>query len=115
LDTYNTANQRYWEYSFGKKPEEEFFTRTSDRFCVENLAKDNSVIEEKEYLKQKMLHLLREQQDPRVLGNDSIFDKYPIMKSQRNFYNRYMVGEKLQWGWVNASDFRPFQNEDAIY
>lgn len=115
LDTYNTANHRYWEYSFGRKPEEEFFNRTDDRFCVENLAKDNSVIEEKELLKQKMLHLLREQQDPRVLGNDSVFDKYPIMKSQRNFYNRYMTGEKTQWGWVNASDFRPFQNEDAIY
>jgi hypothetical protein len=39
---------------------------------------------------------LTAQKDPRMLGHGDDFDKYPYAgKRMRNFYNRYMGGEKF--------------------
>lgn len=112
LNTYSTENHKYWQYSFGKRGEEEFYVRASDNACLYNRTTDRYVSEDKEFWKSKMLQLLKEQYDPRMLGNGDVFDTYPVIPQQINFYTRYMKGEKMSWGWVNTSDFRPEQKED---
>jgi hypothetical protein len=49
---------------------------------------------------------LRAQDDPRQFGRGEIFDRYLYAdETTRNFYERFMRGEKLNPGWVNSSDF----------
>ena len=53
---------------------------------------------------------MKQQQDPRLLGNGAVFDSYPYAEAAtRNFYERYMNGEKVKAGWVNTSDFEPIK------
>jgi hypothetical protein len=41
-------------------------------------------------------------------GRGKIFDKYLYVNpGTRNFYERYMKGEKVRAGWVNPGDFEP--------
>jgi hypothetical protein len=60
----------------------------------------------KEHFRQLMQHELRAQNDPRQFGGGGIFDRYVYADEMtRNFYERFMRGEKLTAGWVNPSDF----------
>jgi len=55
---------------------------------------------------------LKEQKDPRILGNGDVFDKYLVVPSQRGFYEKYRNGVRVASDWVNQSDFRPDQNAE---
>ena len=49
---------------------------------------------------------LKKQGDPRMAGQGHVFDEYPhANKGNVGFYERFMAGEKLPTGWVNASDY----------
>lgn len=49
---------------------------------------------------------LRAQGDLRQFGRGGIFDRHVYAdETTRNFYERFMRGEKLNAGWVNPSDF----------
>ena len=44
--------------------------------------------------------------DPRMFGRGYIFDEYSYADEEsKNFYQRYMNGEKIKASWVNESDF----------
>jgi hypothetical protein len=102
----NPATQRFWEMSFGKRPEEELYNVREDPDCVRNLAAGDEHGAAKARLRSQMERELREQEDPRMLGRGHVFDEYPYAdESHRNFYERYIKGEKLTAGWVNPSDF----------
>ena len=112
LNAYETNQHKLWEMSFGKREAEEFFDLQKDPDCVNNLAMKKSYTEEKEYWSGILEKKLKEQADPRILGNGDVFDNYPIMPSQSRFYERHFNGEKMPSGWVNKSDFRPEQNQE---
>jgi hypothetical protein len=98
----------YWNLNFGKRVEEELYNIAVDPDCMVNLATDPGFNPLKQKLREELLGKLREQEDPRVLGNGDIFDKYPYSsESVRNFYNRYMQGEisRRSAGWVDSTDF----------
>ncbi|MDX1617579.1 MAG: sulfatase [Balneolaceae bacterium] len=105
------ADHRYWRWSFGKRPEEELYNRREDPGCIENLLGDGGTPADQEIgrkLRNRLFDELRQQGDPRVLGNGEVFDNYPYANEQhRNFYRRYMSGElgASDAGWVNPSDF----------
>ena len=41
-----------------------------------------------------------------MAGKGHLFDDYIYSgESTRNFYERYMSGEKMKAGWVNPTDF----------
>ena len=41
-----------------------------------------------------------------MFGHGDVFDRYPVStEAVRNFYERYMRGEKVHAGWVSPSDF----------
>lgn len=96
----------YWNYSFGKRPEYELYNIKSDPECVRNLIDKPDFSDVSKQLNDKMTIELSSQKDPRILGNGSIFQTYEYSdSSSKNFYNRYISGEKVNFGWVNPTDF----------
>ncbi len=108
--------RRFWQLCFGKRPSEELYHLTTDPDCVNNLAQDPKYEQRKRELAEQMIADLTAQQDPRMFGQGHIFEEYPYADAGlRGFYERYMMGEKLQAGWVNPTDFAPapLENDPA--
>jgi N-sulfoglucosamine sulfohydrolase len=95
----------YWQLNFGKRVEEELYNIEKDPFCMHNLAQDENYTDIKTRLETEMKQKLTAQNDPRILGNGDIFDNYEYAGAVRNYYNRYMSGEKVPAGWVNKTDY----------
>lgn len=100
------AELRHWQMAFGKRAAEELYEVAKDVDCITNLADDPKYKAIKQQLRQRMERELKAQGDPRMFGRGYIFDQYQYANpEQRNFYERFMRGEKLKAGWVNESDF----------
>ncbi|HEX4129375.1 MAG TPA: sulfatase [Pirellulales bacterium] len=99
----------YFDLSFGKRPADELYRLTDDPQCVKNLAADPFYAPKAEALKAQMLATLREEQDPRVLGNGSVFDTYYYTGSRRKAYDTWLaeVTSKL-----TAADLTPPKSEE---
>jgi arylsulfatase A-like enzyme len=98
--------KRHWDLAFGKRPAEELYDLKNDPDCLTNLAGDPKRRALKQRLSDQLTRELRAQGDPRMFGRGDIFDQYQYANpEQRNFYERFMRGEKLRAGWVNESDF----------
>lgn len=98
------SGNRHWAYCFGRRPAEELYDLARDPDCLENLAA--MLPEKRDSMRQELFRRLRAQQDPRIEGKGELFDKYLHSNVQhRNFYDRYMKGEKLKAGWVRDTDF----------
>jgi arylsulfatase A-like enzyme len=96
----------HWALCFGLRPAEELYDLARDLDCVRNLAQDADHLSAKAKLQERLYAALREQGDPRMEGRGHIFDEYPHSNAgHRNFYERYLRGEKLKAGWVNETDF----------
>ena len=112
LDTRTDLNRKkYWEWSFGKRPEFEFYNVADDPECMINMAGDEAMQGLLTQMKDQMYAELKEQGDARLLGNPEIYDTYKYMdRNTANHYNRYMAGQKVKTGWVNDSDYRPIND-----
>lgn len=101
-------DDRYWNWSFGKRPKEELYDLSRDPDCVNNLSDDPDYGPLMTQLRDQLLKDLKNQQDPRVLGQGDIFDNYVYSNElHRNFYNLYTAGKvpRSNIRWVNADDF----------
>ncbi|MCA9151802.1 MAG: sulfatase [Planctomycetales bacterium] len=100
--------QALWQASFGKRSSEELYDLSNDPDCLHNLAEQPQLATTRSELRTRLESELRQQRDPRMLGNGQQFDAYPYadLKTQA-FYERYHAGESLQAGWVSTSDFDP--------
>lgn len=76
---------KYFEMSFGMRPEEELYNIQDDPDCINNLATLEEYAEIKAQLRQQMEAKLREQGDPRILGNGDVFDNYPYGGNQLDY------------------------------
>jgi len=94
----------YWDLCFGKWPAEELYRLPDDRECLNNLSGKKEWAAVKKKLVREMTKKLKQDGDPRMFGQGDVFDKYPYSEGNRNFYNRFMSGEKLKAGWINESD-----------
>ncbi len=74
---------RYWELSFGKRPAEELFDLASDPDCLKNLATDAAYRDKLTALREKLFAELKRQNDPRILGQGDVFDRYPTAKGKK--------------------------------
>ena len=102
----NGEYMKLWQLSFGKKGSEELYDISKDPYCMSNLAGNSRFSKVKQALKTQMQQELKSQNDPRMFGKGYIFDQYPYGEPRvKNFYERYMNGEKIATGWVNDSDF----------
>lgn len=96
----------YWNFAFGKRPQEELYNIEKDPQCLENLAENQNYSDLKIKLKKQLINDLKDQGDPRILGNGDLFDQYPYSGDDvKNFYHRHMSGEKIKTHWVNSTDF----------
>ena len=100
---------KYWNWSFGKREvHEELYNIADDPDCMENLASSEKAGQLKKEMKARMEKTLREQKDPRVLGNGAVFETYGYsVEHGWNFYERFMKGEPTpeMTKWVNPSDY----------
>jgi arylsulfatase A-like enzyme len=74
---------RYWELSFGKRPAEELFDLAADPDCLKNLATDAAYRDKLTALREKLFAELKRQNDPRILGQGDVFDRYPTAKGKK--------------------------------
>jgi N-sulfoglucosamine sulfohydrolase len=99
-------DMRAWALAFGRRPGEELYDLKRDPFCLTNLAEDLQHRPRLQRLRRQMERELRAQRDPRLFGLGHLFDRYIYAdETTRNFYERFMRGEKPRAGWVNDSDF----------
>ena len=96
----------FWALCFGKRPRVELYNLKTDSDCVKNLATQSSTEKQRDALKGALYVQLKAQGDPRIFGQGEVFDRYlHSNEGHRNFYERYMKGEKLRAGWVKDTDF----------
>lgn len=67
---------RFWQMSFGKRPQVELFDLAKDPDCIHNLAEDEAYKTKAAALREKLFDELKKQSDPRVLGNGDVFENY---------------------------------------
>ena len=70
----------FWKHNFGKRPADMLFNVVEDPDCVVNLASETDYAERMKEMKNRMMKTLREQGDPRAMGNGEVFDNYPTVK-----------------------------------
>ena len=98
------GKSRYWDLNFGKFPYEELYQVSNNQECLENLAQKPEYSAIKKQLIKQMTKKLKKDGDPRMFGEGDIFDTYPYSGDLRNFYNRFMSGEKLNADWIESTD-----------
>lgn len=104
---YQPSTFEFWKNSFGKREEEEFYDIANDPECMNNLAGDEKYKDMLKEMRSELIATLTEQGDPRMRGDGNLLESYIYSdKSGVNFYERYMSGENVNFGWVNASDFQ---------
>ena len=103
---HNPETKYYWDWSFGKRSEEELFYLPDDPYCIDNLAYAENHQSTKAGLISKMEDELKKQADPRMFGNGDIFHSYYYTwDPYRNLYERMVTNkEDIVPGWINASD-----------
>jgi hypothetical protein len=101
-----TRADRFWQLNFGLRPADELYDLRTDADCVHNLASDGSQSARLVELRKRMETELKSQGDPRMLGRGQVFDEYIPTRGQ-GFYEKFQRGEKVDAGWVNATDFEP--------
>ena len=98
-------NHALWMLNFDRKPAEELYDLTRDPDCIFNLAADPLFTARHDAMRVRLFDELRQQKDPRMAGKGGIFDQYPHASANRDFYNRWMKGERLKAYWVEETDF----------
>ncbi|MCF7785541.1 MAG: sulfatase [Prosthecobacter sp.] len=74
----------YYELAFAYRAEEELYDMVHDTECLRNLAADPKYAATKKELREKMESRLKEEKDPRALGNEAIFDTYKYLGNRKN-------------------------------
>jgi N-sulfoglucosamine sulfohydrolase len=101
-----TRADRFWQLNFGLRPADELYDLRTDADCVHNLATNPAHSAHLKELRETMETELKSQGDPRMLGRGQVFDEYIPTRGQ-GFYEKFKRGEKVDAGWVNATDFEP--------
>lgn len=83
-----SPDYRFYEMSFGKRPEEELYDMVADPDCMRNLAGKETHAGLKAKLWKQLESELGAQGDPRIIGGGEIFDYYPncVIERQRSLY-----------------------------
>jgi arylsulfatase A-like enzyme len=84
----------YYRMSFGKRPPEELYRIKTDPDCVKNLAADPKFAQVKTELRQKMEDMLRQEGDPRMLGNAAFFDTIEYTGPKKHSYDNWLKYSK---------------------
>lgn len=92
----------YYDLSFGKRPPHALFRLSDDSECVRNLAHDPFFNATVEKLRAQMLAMLREEKDPRALGDGVIFDTYEWKGNRQRSYDTWLKRESFKLKDISA-------------
>jgi N-sulfoglucosamine sulfohydrolase len=82
----NEAISRYFDLSFGKRPEFELYDIVSDPYCLDNLYGVRDYLQIAQEMISVLMNELEKSADPRVVGPDAeIFDTYIRYSPMREF------------------------------
>ncbi|MEM9018585.1 MAG: sulfatase-like hydrolase/transferase, partial [Verrucomicrobiota bacterium] len=70
---------RFFDFAFSARPEFELYDLKVDPDQVENVAPDPDYAESLENLTQRLMEILEETEDPRVIGEGTTFDQMPFV------------------------------------
>jgi arylsulfatase A-like enzyme len=80
----------YYDLSFGKRQPDELYRLNDDRECVRNLAHDLAFKDILEDLRYRMMDLLKEEGDPRALGQPEVFEAYQYQGGRTKAYETWL-------------------------
>ena len=80
----------FYKLSFGKRPGEELYRISDDPDCVTNLADQPEFEKTRVELRREMERRLRDEKDPRVLGNAAVFDTYKYTGPRGQAYDTWL-------------------------
>jgi uncharacterized sulfatase len=73
----------YYDWAFGKRPGEELYDVQNDPDQIRNLAADPQYGEQKQWLSARLMKLLKEAGDPRVIGDGKTFERPPFVEAKQ--------------------------------
>ena len=85
----------YYDLSFGKRDAVQLFDLRNDPYTVNNLAHDPTRRAQLESLQQQMLQMLRDEGDPRALGEAATFDTYKYVAGRNKAYDTWLKAQEL--------------------
>lgn len=80
----------FYDISFGKRLPDELYRLSDDSECVRNLANELAFKETVEELRTQMMSLLKQEGDPRALGQIEIFDTYQYTGGRGKGYETWL-------------------------
>ena len=80
----------FFDLSFGLRPSEELYDLRTDPSGINNLANDLGFTATIDSLRNKMVAMLKEEGDPRMLGNGAVFDSYKYMGGRAKAYDTWL-------------------------
>ncbi len=84
----------FYELSFGKRQPDELYRLSDDPQNVRNLAHDLAFRQTMEDLRYRMMQLLKDEGDPRALGNGAIFDTYKYVGGRAKGYETWLKAQE---------------------
>jgi len=86
----------FYELSFGKRLPDELYDIQRDPECVNNLANDLAFEPTVGQLRYKMMGMLKDEGDPRALGNGAIFDTYKYVGGRAKGYETWLKAQNAR-------------------
>lgn len=91
----------FFELSFGKRLPDELYRLKDDPEGARNLANDLAFKETLDELRQRMMRMLRDEGDPRALGNGAIFDTYKYVGGRQKGYETWLKAQEVKLGEIS--------------
>ncbi len=83
----------YYKMSFGKRPAEALYHVSEDPDCIRNLARNRDHALLMRGLRDRMEKMLREEGDPRMLGNAAFFDTIQYTGPRKHSYDEWLKNQ----------------------
>lgn len=71
--------ERYFDFAFGQRPEEELYDLRKDPHHMHNVAQDPRYLQARRQLSQRLMTVLQQTGDPRVTGDGMTFERPPFV------------------------------------
>ena len=84
----------YYRMAFGKRPAEELYKIPEDMDCVDNLADEPAHSETKKQMRVELDQRLKDDGDPRALGEGWVFDTYKYTGGRRHSFDTWLSNHK---------------------
>ncbi|MFO0808563.1 MAG: sulfatase [Gemmataceae bacterium] len=88
----------FFDLSFGKRQPDELYRLSDDAACVRNLAHNFAHRPKLNELRDRLIKMLVEEQDPRALGNGAVFDTYKYVGPDRHSYANWLKAQSAPKG-----------------